>query len=650
MDRDTTKIITAVTIGLGLATMAYRASQPPKKPNRGTWRSKKDAGDYDYVIIGGGTAGCVLASRLSEDPSVSVLLLEAGDDHDDSFSVKTPMMAASMFESAWDWKLRSEPQVHANNRSLKQVRGKMLGGCSSLNGMLYTRGPRSDFDRWADEFGNPGWSYEEVLPYFKKSESFHDPSLPIDHPQGPKTSRVHDPEYDTFESEYHGTKGPWNISYQHLFGACKGFIRANEAEGVPRNLDINGKSSMGVFRHQLFNQPNAVRHSLSSAYLGKNKNLPKTEDRPNLRIVLKSKVDKVLIGQSKSVQTAYGVQFKDENNVRHEVYIKREVILSAGVFHSPPILLASGIGHSIHETIPVINPLPGVGRNLTDHMGVGIVYKCPLTCDTVQQAVAPWKLPGHLYNYFRYGTGIMSSVVMEAASYVRLEDIAPEFVAREKANGTWKEMASGPEAPHIELIFAPSSYKTEVLDHTPNYRDNNYTIIPVLLNPASRGSVTATVTLKKDTRANIDCLYIEPSLDPNVLSDEFDIRVMKEAIKFARRVGKRMQQDPEMAGIEVFPSEVTVPDDDEEALEKFIREHFASFFHPTGTCAMGPATNPMAVVDERLRVHGMDRLRVIDGSVMPKVVAGHTCAATVMIAEKGADMIREEYGDYIHEE
>ncbi|KAF9304482.1 hypothetical protein BGZ74_001442 [Mortierella antarctica] len=650
MDRDTTKIIAAVTIGLGLATIAYRASQPPKKPTRGTWKAKKDADHYDYVIIGGGTAGCVLASRLSENPYIRVLLLEAGDDHDDTFSVKTPMMAASMFESKWDWNLKTEPQVHANNRSLKQVRGKMLGGCSSLNSMLYTRGSRSDFDQWADEFGNPGWSYEEILPYFKKSESFHDPSLPADHPQGPKTDRVHDPEYDTFEPEYHSTNGPWNISYQHLFGACKGFIRANEAEGVPRNLDINGKSSLGVFRHQQFTQPNAVRHSLSSAYLGKNKNLPKAENRPNLRIVLKSRVERILIGETKGVQTAYGVSFKDENNVRREVYIRHEVILSAGVFHSPAILLASGIGHSIHETIPVIQPLPGVGRNLTDHMGVGIVYKCPLTCDTVQQAVAPWKFPGHLYSYLRYGTGIMSSVLMEAASYVRLEDIAPEFVAREKANGTWKEMASGPGAPHIELIFAPCSYETEVLDHRPNYRDNNYTIIPVLLNPASRGSVTAKVTVKLDTRADIDYLQIEPSLDPNVLSDEFDVRVMKEAIRFARKIGKRMQQDPEMAGIEVFPSEAAVPDDDEEALEKFVREHFASFFHPTGTCAMGPVTSPMAVVDHRLRVHGVDRLRVIDASVMPKVVAAHTCAATVMIAEKGADMIREEYGDYPRDE
>lgn len=483
--------------------------------------------------------------------------------------------------------------------------------------MLYTRGSRSDFDQWADEFGNPGWSYEEILPYFKKSESFHDPSLPADHPQGPKTDRVHDPEYDTFEPEYHSTNGPWNISYQHLFGACKGFIRANEAEGVPRNLDINGKSSLGVFRHQQFTQPNAVRHSLSNAYLGKNKNLPKAENRPNLRIVLKSRVERILIGETKGVQTAYGVSFKDENNgierslffvrpcpkysmnhethpsiffvpytVRREVYIRHEVILSAGVFHSPAILLASGIGHSIHETIPVIQPLPGVGRNLTDHMGVGIVYKCPLTCDTVQQALAPWKFPGHLYSYLRYGMGIMSSVLMEAASYVRLEDIAPEFVAREKANGTWKEMASGPGAPHIELIFAPCSYETEVLDHKPSYRDNNYTIIPVLLNPASRGSVTAKVTVKLDTRADIDYLQIEPSLDPNVLSDEFDVRVMKEAIRFARKIGKRMQQDPEMAGIEVFPSEAAVPDDDEEALEKFVREHFASFFHPTGTCAV----------------------------------------------------------------
>ncbi|KAF8934980.1 hypothetical protein BGZ52_002116 [Haplosporangium bisporale] len=642
MNRDTTKVIAAVTIGLGLATIAYRASQPPKKPGRGTWKAKKETLEYDYIIIGGGTAGCVLASRLTENENVRVLVLEAGDDNDDSYKVRTPMMAAFMFESKWDWRMFTVPQVYANNRSLKHVRGKMLGGCSSLNGMGYIRGPASDFDRWADDFGNPGWSYEEVLPYFKKAECFHDPALPSDHPRGPKTNRVHDPETETFEPEYHGTEGPWNLTYQYLNGASRGFMRANEAEGVPRNYDVNGSSSLGVFRHQLFIQPNAIRHSLSNAYLGKNKNLPKSDNRPNLRIVLKTHVEKILIENINGVQTAVGAVFRDERNVLHKVYAKSEVILSAGVFHSPPILLASGIGHQIHQSIPLIHPLPGVGRNLTDHMALGIVYRCPLSVDTVQQGVTPWKFPRHVYNYFRNGTGILTSVVMDAASYVRLEDIAPEFVAREKANGTWKEMASGPKAPDIELMFIPCTYTTEVLNEVPNFFDNKYTIVPALLNPASRGSVTTKVTVEQGKKKGDSYLRVEPVLDPNILSDAFDMRVMKEAVKFARRVGKHMQRDPEMAGIECFPTEAAVPDDDDEALENFIRQHFASFFHPTGTCAMGPASNPMAVVDNRLRVHGIDRLRVVDSSIMPKVIAGHTCATVVMIAEKASDMIKQD--------
>lgn len=268
------------------------------------------------------------------------------------------------------------------------------------------------------------------------------------------------------------------------------------------------------------------------------------------------------------------------------MYAKSEIILSAGVFHSPAILLASGIGHQIHESIPLIHPLPGVGRNLTDHMALGIVYRCPLSVDTVQQGVTPWKFPRHLYNYFRNGTGILTSVVMDAASYVRLEDIAPEFVAREKANGTWKEMASGPRAPDIELMFIPCTYTTEVLNEVPDFFDNKYTIVPALLNPASRGSVTTKVTVEQGKKKGDSYLHVEPVLDPNILSDEFDMRVMKEAVKFARRVGKHMQQDPEMAGIECFPTEAAVPDDDDEALEDFIRQHFASFFHPTGTCAV----------------------------------------------------------------
>ncbi|KAG0361428.1 hypothetical protein BG005_008306 [Podila minutissima] len=642
MNRDTAKVVAAVTIGLGLATIAYRASQPPKKPGRGTWKPKKDVLEYDYIIIGGGTAGCVLASRLTEDENVRVLVLEAGADNDDYFMVKTPMLVAFLFEGKHDWKFSTVPQVHANNRKLKHIRGKMLGGCSSINGMGYIRGPASDFDRWANEFNNPGWSYDEVLPYFKKSECFHDPSLPKDHPRGPKTNRVHDPETETFEPEYHGTEGPWNTSYQYLNGATRGFMRGNMAAGVPRNYDVNGSTCLGVFRHQLFVQPNAVRHSLSGAFLGKNKNLPKSGNRPNLRVVLKTHVEKILVENINGVQTAVGAVFRDEKNVRHKVYAKSEVILSAGVFQSPTILLASGIGHQIHESIPLVHSLPGVGRNLADHMGLGIVYRCPMSCDTVQQGVTPWKFPGHIYNYIRNGTGLLTSVVMEGASYVRLEDFAPEFVAREKANGTWKEMASGPGAPDIELMFIPCAYTTEDLGDVPSLFDNKYTIVPSLLNPASRGTVTTKVTVVEGKKKGDSYVRVDPVLDPNILSDPFDMRVMKEAVKLARRVGKHMQQDPEMGGIECFPTEAVVADDDDEALENFIRDHFASFFHPTGTCTMGPATNPMAVVDNRLRVHGVDRLRVVDSSIMPMVVAGHTCAATVMIAEKASDMIKED--------
>ncbi|KAF9429525.1 hypothetical protein BGZ94_010418 [Podila epigama] len=643
MDRDTTKILAAVTIGLGLATLAYRASQPPKKPGRGTWKAKKDMTEYDYIILGGGTAGCVLASRLSEDPNVRVLVLEAGDDHDENFAVKTPMLCSMLYGTDCDWQLKTVPQVHANNRVLNQIRGKLLGGSSSLNGMMYTRGPSSDFDRWADKFENPGWSYENVLPYFKKSECFHDASLPADHPRGLKTQRTCDPDFDTFEPEYHGTEGPWSVLHQqHLYGSAKGFIRANEKEGVMFNKDINGSSSLGAFRQQQFIQPDAVRASASRAFLGNNKNPSNRNNRPNLRIVLKTHVEKIIIENINGVKTAVGAVFRDEKNVRHKVYATREVLLSAGVFNSPPILLASGIGQKIHESIPLIHHLPGVGQNLSDHMGVGIVYNCPMTTDTCQRILGPVSLIGHYINSLLHGTGPLSSGTLETTSYVRLEQIAPDFVAREKAAGTYIEMA-GPGAPHIEYLFLPCSYVSDRMgNHKPDYTVNNYTIVIILLNPVSRGSVTATTIIAQDKDGE-EYVRVEPVLDPNVLSSAFDMRVMKEAVKFARKIGRHMQADPTMAGVEVSPGEDAVADDNDEAMEDYIRQEFASCFHPVGTCAMGPSTNPMAVVDNRLRVHGIDRLRVIDTSIMPEIISGHTCAPTVMIAEKASDMIKEDW-------
>ncbi|KAF9920035.1 hypothetical protein FBU30_010228 [Linnemannia zychae] len=653
MTQGTFQTITAVAVGLGLAAMAYHKSNQPKVLGRAPWSEENDAKDYDFIILGGGTAGCVLASRLSEDPNVSVLILEAGEDMDQSILTKVPVGYPQLFQTKHDWQFKTIPQCHANGRKLDQIRGKMLGGCSSINGMQYTRGPHSDFDAWESEFGNEGWNYRSVLPYFKKAEGWHDPSLDASHPMGPRSSRVYDPKYDTFESEYHGTEGPWHQSYHHCSVTSKAVFQSAAEMGVPHSPDPNGTSTLGVFRMQTSMYPDATRCSTSKAYLGPDV-VPGNASRGRVRVVLKAHIKRILFDNKDGVPTAIGAEFRDHNDVLRKVYARREVLLSAGVFSSPALLLASGVGKHIHNSIPVLHHLPGVGENMSDHVGVSIVFACPPTTQTMHTAFSGSKLPKVLYQYFVHGTGPLSSQVAEVACFVRLEDIAPEFVAREKANGTWQERASGPNSPHIEILFPACFINSGDFNDLDKTHTNYYSFLVVLLNPASRGRTSAQLTEipinknKNRPTTKEECgdqrqFNVEPVIDSNYLADEFDIRALREGIRFARRLGKKMQENPALGGFEYLPGEASVPSEDDAAIEQFIRQNCNAYLHSVGTCSMGPASNPNAVVDNRLRVHGIDRLRVVDASVIPKVIAGHTAAATVMVAERAADLIKDDW-------
>jgi len=274
--------------------------------------------------------------------------------------------------------------------------------------------------------------------------------------------------------------------------------------------------------------------------------------------------------------------------VVRRVYASREVCLSSGVFQSPTLLLASGIGYHIHDSIPLVHALPGVGQNMTDHIGVAIVYKAPPHVQSIHTTFALKNIPKNIYKYFRHGTGPLSSQAVESGCFVRLEDIAPEFVTREKANGTWQERASGPDAPHIEILFPPCYVKADDFRYFPS--GNYYTLIAVLLNPASKGrtgvQVTEVPTTSKGKETGRKELKVEPLIDPNFLADDFDMRVMKEAVKFARRLGKRMQQDPELGGVECSPGEEAVPNEDDAAMEAFIRQNCTTYFHSVGTCSV----------------------------------------------------------------
>ncbi|KAF9918056.1 hypothetical protein BGZ65_012631, partial [Modicella reniformis] len=259
-----------------------------------------------------GSAGCVVASRLAEDPCVKVLVLEAGY----SDEITSSMMPAAFIlniDGATDWQFKTTSQVHVNGRIMKQPRGKLLGGSSSINAMMYHRGPPSDYDEW-ESFGNPGWSYKECLPYFKKSEGFNHPDLPRGHPKGPLTNRVRKPMYETHDPEYHGTEGPWQVTFHHLFGSSEGFIRANLAEGVKFNKDFNGESTLGVNRIQTFIQRDAVRSSLSRAFLKSKEIVPGGGKRGMIRVVYGADIRRVLVQMRKGVKMAYGAEFVDHKN------------------------------------------------------------------------------------------------------------------------------------------------------------------------------------------------------------------------------------------------------------------------------------------------------------------------------------------------
>ncbi|KAG0377707.1 hypothetical protein BGX24_005595 [Mortierella sp. AD032] len=603
------------------------------------WDHHKDTlVSYDYIVLGGGAAGSVVASRLAEDPAVNVLVLEAGYT-DEIFASRVPSAYNVLFGSDADWNYETVPQTHAGNRTLMQPRGKILGGCSSINAMMYHRGPASDYDEW-ESLGNPGWSFNQCLPYFKKSEGFNDPNLPSDHPHGPLTNRVRFPELETFDPEAHGTEGPWQVTFHHLFQLSKQFIVAGQAEGIPFNKDFNGESTLGVNRIQTFIQRDGVRSSLSRAFLRSKDVVPggAKYGRGTVRVVFGADAKRILFQVKRGVKMAAGIEFVDHNNVRRRVMATREVLLCAGAFGSPQLLLASGLGPSPQPSIPHFHTLAGVGANLQDHLGISAVFRARDRLATFNSQYSAFNSIKSLFSYVTSGTGPLTCQLGEGVIFVRLEDIAPEWVAQEKANGTYQERASGPGSPHLEVIILPGYVRRHGTILASDFK-SYFTVTALLLNPCSAGSFKIATQPTKSGNG----VEVKGVVDPNYLAESFDARALIQGLKFIRRIARRLNEDPEVGAREEFPGEADVPDRDDKVLEKYVREYSETYYHPVGTCKMGPASDKMSVVDHRLNVHGVERLRVIDASVMPKLVAAHTCAPTVMIAERAADFIKEDW-------
>lgn len=530
----------------------------------------------DYIILGGGSAGCVLAARLSEDPKIQVALLEAGPV-DNSVLIHCPAGLALMAKTggSTNWRFDTVPQPGLNGRTGYQPRGKVLGGSSSINAMIYARGHRADYDHWAAE-GNPGWAFDDVLPYFKRAE-----------------------HNERGGDALHGTGGPLNVkdlTSPNRFGPV--FVQAGVQAGFAANTDFNGADQEGVGMYQVTHK-NGERYSAAKAYL-----TPHLA-RSNLRVITGARTARILLEGKRAV----GVEYLQDggNGDLKQLMCTREVLLCAGALQSPQILMLSGIGPGAHlaeNGIATVHDLPGVGQNLHDHPDVVIVVNAPhlkdlfgITLGGVVRAIKG------IFEWRKKRTGLLTTNFGEAGGFIKSQPAEA--------------------IPDLQLHFVIG----KLVDHgRKTVFGLGYSCHVCLLRPLSRGSVTL---------ASSDPLAA-PVIDPNFLAERDDVDRMVRGFKLVRKI----LAQPALANQGGQESAASASAQTDSQIEQFIRSHADTIYHPVGTCRMG--NGPLDVVDAELRVHGMQGLRVVDASIMPRIVGGNTNAPTIMLAEKAAEMVKQD--------
>lgn len=527
--------------------------------------------DFDFVIVGGGTAGCVLADRLTADGRFRVLMLEAGG-RDDGFWIPIPAGFPKLLTGAqFNWRFETEPEDNTHHRRIVVPRGKGLGGSSLINGMIFVRGQKEDYDQWA-QMGATGWSFDDVLPYFKKLESFEEGA-----------------------SAMRGGDGPMAVERVKLRPEiAEAFIAAGEQAGFPRNPDYNGETQEGFGYYQV-TQKRGRRWSAADAYLRR------AESRRNLVVYTGAHVTRLILDGRRVTGVDY-----ERHGERHSVQARREVVMAAGAVQTPQILELSGIGDPSHLAavgIEVRHALVGVGNNYRDHFCTRMNWrvKKPVTLNEYAQG---WRLAGAVAQYLTTRSGILTLGTGLAHAFLK----------------THPEIAT----PDIQFFFMHASYANAAdrkLDKEPGM-----TIGVTQLRPQSVGSI----------HVKSADPFAMPSIKPNFLSARGDAETLIAGMKMARHVVAQPALNPYRA-YEMSPGEAVQTDT--QWLD-FARANGQTIYHPVGTCAMG--TGPRAVVDAKLKAHGLGGLRIVDASVIPLMVSANTEAAVLMVAEKGADHILQD--------
>jgi choline dehydrogenase len=532
------------------------------------------ADEFDYVIVGSGAAGSVLASRLIEDPGVRVCVLEAGPPDRHPYIHVPGGFIKMLFNPDYTWQFKTEPGEGTAGRRIPTTQGRTLGGSSSINGMVYNRGQRADFDSWAQR-GNRGWGYADVLPYFKRTE---------------RRLGVHD-------ARYHGSDGALPVTdIDWIHPICEAFIDGAAGIGIPRCADYNGESQEGVgyFQRAIHK---GYRHSAARVFLHPAR-------ARGLEVRTEARAASILFDGKRAVGVRY-VNDRDRTET-HEVHARREVIVSSGTANTAKLLQISGVGPAALLAdlgVPVVHELRGVGENFRDHYSVRFVARV--------------RNSGTM-NELSRGMGLVGQIARWAMGRPSILALSPSLI-----HWFWKSDESLDFA-DLQGVFSPASYKEGFVGLLDDYPGMTCGVWQH--RPESTGYV----------RARSTDPFEDPAIQPNYLADPMDRRVLLAGMKLARR----LLRTPELA--EYFDHE-TLPGDraqgDDELLD-FARQYGSTSYHLIGTARMGPASDPMAVVDDQLRVHGMQGLRVVDASIMPSMPSANTYASTMMIAERAADLIR----------